>query len=142
MFEITDDYINEAGFDLLSGELRQTLREQITDRVQQKVGESIAEHIGEAKANELIALMGGDRNVVNMVVGSVDDLEQNPDYQQIKQLGESNGASADDIDEQFAVLMWFKLNNIDIAATISNAMQSVMTELRDLNQKSSDAVAD
>lgn len=134
MFEITDEFLVEAGFRTLEGDDKERLRQQATDMVEQKVGEYIAEAVGEDRSDELEQLISGDNaELVGKVLSRIDpDYKDSPDFHEIEQLGRSNSASDAEIEQQFAVLAWFREQQIDIASIVQNSMNEVMVELKGL----------
>lgn len=136
MFEITDEFLAQAGFSALRDDQKITLKEQVANSVQQKIGERIANTVGEARAEELAELMEGDAQYAHSVVSSFDGAYQESDeFKAVQELGAANGASTDDIIKEFAVAAWLRQHEVNLAAVTQEAMDEAMVELSTFYQQ-------
>ena len=60
MFEITDEFLAQAGFGLLPADKKEQMRKDVTDSVQSKITRKILLAVGEAKLDEFMKLLDGD----------------------------------------------------------------------------------
>ena len=60
MFEITDEFLAQAGFGSLPTDKKEQMREDVTNSVQDKIIRKILLAVGEAKLDEFIKLLDGD----------------------------------------------------------------------------------
>ncbi|QWQ31566.1 hypothetical protein KOY49_00910 [Candidatus Minimicrobia vallesae] len=61
MFEITDEFLAQAGFGSLPTDKKENeMREDVTNSVQDKITRKILLAVGEAKLDEFIKLLDGD----------------------------------------------------------------------------------
>ena len=60
MFEITDEFLAQAGFGSLPSDKKEQMREDVTNSVQDKIIRKILLAIGEAKLDEFMKLLDGD----------------------------------------------------------------------------------
>ena len=60
MFEITDEFLAQAGFGSLPSDKKEQMREDVTNSVQDKIIRKILLAVGEAKLDEFMKLLDGD----------------------------------------------------------------------------------
>jgi hypothetical protein len=60
MFEITDEFLAQAGFGSLPSDKKEQMREDVTNSVQDKIIRKILLAVGEAKLDEFMVLLDGD----------------------------------------------------------------------------------
>ena len=60
MFEITDEFLAQAGFGSLPTDKKEQMRKDVTDSVQSKITRKILLAVGEAKLDEFMKLLDGD----------------------------------------------------------------------------------
>ena len=60
MFEITDEFLVQAGFGSLPSDKKEQMREDVTNSVQDKIIRKILLAVGEAKLDEFMRLLDGD----------------------------------------------------------------------------------
>ena len=111
MFEITDEFLAQAGFTQLPDSYKEQLRQQAAESVQQMIGDRIAEAVGEERSQEIEKLIDEDQAAVERALSRMGDYRNSDEFKAIEQLGMSNGASDTEIIQQFAVLAWFKEQN-------------------------------
>lgn len=140
MFEITDEFLAQAGFTQLPDSYKEQLRQQATESVQQMIGDRIAEAVGEERSQEIEKLIDEDQAAVERTLSRMGDYRNSDEFKAIEQLGMSNGASDTEIIQQFAVLAWFKEQNIDIQLIVQQSMNDTMTELQRVREEAKNAL--
>ena len=60
MFEITDEFLAQAGFGSLPADKKEQMRKDVTDSVQSKITRKILLTVGETKLDEFMKLLDGD----------------------------------------------------------------------------------
>ena len=60
MFEITDEFLAQAGFGSLPADKKEQMRKDVTNSVQDKIIRKILLAVGEAKLDEFMKLLDGD----------------------------------------------------------------------------------
>ena len=60
MFEITDEFLAQAGFGSLPSDKKEQMREDVANSVQDKIIRKILLAVGEARLDEFMKLLGGD----------------------------------------------------------------------------------
>ena len=60
MFEITDEFLAQAGFGSLPADKKEQMREDVANSVQDKITRKILLAVGEAKLDEFMELLDGD----------------------------------------------------------------------------------
>ncbi len=60
MFEITDEFLAQAGFGSLSADKKEQMREDVANSVQDKITRKILLAVGEAKLDEFMKSLDGD----------------------------------------------------------------------------------
>ena len=60
MFEITDEFLAQAGVGSLHTDKKEQMREDVANSVQDKITRKILLAVGEAKLDEFMKLLGGD----------------------------------------------------------------------------------
>ena len=60
MFEITDEFLAQAGFGSLPADKKEHMRKDVTDSVQDKITRKILLAVGEARLDEFMRLLDGD----------------------------------------------------------------------------------
>ena len=60
MFEITDEFLAQAGFGSLPTDKKEQMRKDVTDSVQDKITRKILLAVGEARLDEFMRLLDGD----------------------------------------------------------------------------------
>lgn len=135
MFEITDDFLAQAGFTHLPDSYREQLRQQATESVEQMIGDKIAEAVGEERSLELSGLFDADQATVERVLARMAGYRESSEYQDMARLGSDSGASEVEIVQQFVVLAWFREQGIDIRSIVQQAMNDTMTELQRMRQE-------
>ena len=60
MFEITDEFLAQAGFGSLPADKKEQMKKDVTDSVQSKITRKILLAVGEAKLDEFMKLLDGD----------------------------------------------------------------------------------
>lgn len=60
MFEITDEFLAQAGFGSLPADKKEQMRKDVTDSVQDKITREILLAVGEARLDEFMKLLDGD----------------------------------------------------------------------------------
>lgn len=60
MFEITDEFLAQAGFGSLPADKKEQMRKDVTDSVQDKITRKILLVVGEARLDEFMRLLDGD----------------------------------------------------------------------------------
>ena len=60
MFEITDEFLAQAGFGSLPADKKEQMRKDVTDSVQSKITRKILLAVGEARLDEFMRLLDGD----------------------------------------------------------------------------------
>ncbi|MDO4712860.1 MAG: hypothetical protein Q4B05_03040 [Candidatus Saccharibacteria bacterium] len=139
MFKITDEFLEKAGLGALLGAHKEDARQEITDSVRERVMEAVAMRISEEEAGELEQVMDGDMEAIRNIASRIDgDYRQLPEFIAMQDLGRRAGASDDDILVEYIKLAWFKKHNIDIAAVIKNAMESVLISLQNIHARVSE----
>lgn len=135
MFQITDELLDQAGFDALTGEHREKLRQQVTENVERRIGESIAAAVDERQLDEIQQLMDDDYALGREVARRIDtNYRQSPIFMEMERLGRANDASEDDIVQQFAIMAWFQEQHIDIHTVVQQAMNEAIAELQSFRQ--------
>lgn len=78
MFEITDEFLAQAGFGSLPADKKEQMREDVANSVQDKITRKILLAVGEDRADELMGLLGGDDvpAVLNWCVNNGIDLTE------------------------------------------------------------------
>ena len=131
MFQITDDFLKQAGFDALPADQMEKLRGIATNRVEREIGERIAEAVGEERSNEISQLIDGNKGLALQVANRINpQFRESQDFLTVQQLGQQNGASDDDIVQQFAIFAWFSEQGINIENIVREAMAKVQAEFR------------
>ena len=131
MFQITDDFLKQAGFDALPADQMEKLRGIATNRVEREIGERIAEAVGEERSNEISQLIDGNKGLALQVANRINPLfRESQDFLTVQQLGQQNGASDDDIVQQFAIFSWFSEQGINIENIVREAMAKVQADFR------------
>lgn len=131
MFQITDDFLKQAGFDALPADQMEKLRGIATNRVEREIGERIAEEVGEERSNEISRLIDGDKGLALQVANRIDpQFRKSQDFLTVQQLGQQNNASDDDIVQQFAIFVWFYEQGINIEKIVRESMAKVQKDLR------------
>ena len=131
MFQITDDFLKQAGFDALPADQMEKLRGIATNRVEREIGERIAEAVGEERSNEISQLIDGNKGLALQVANRINpQFRESQDFLTVQQLGQQNGASDDDIVQQFAIFAWFNEQGINIESIVREAMAKVQAEFR------------
>ena len=131
MFQITDDFLKQAGFDALPADEMEKLRQIATNRVAREIGEQITEAAGEERSAEINRLMDGDKGLAQQVANRINpQFRESQDFLTVQQLGQQNGASDDDIVQQFAIFAWFNEQGINIENIVREAMAKVQAEFR------------
>ena len=131
MFQITDDFLKQAGFDALPADQMEKLRGIATNRVEREIGERIAEAVGEERSNEISQLIDGNKGLALQVANRINpQFRESQDFLTVQQLGQQNGASDDDIVQQFAIFAWFSEQGINIESIVREAMAKVQAEFR------------
>ena len=131
MFQITDDFLKQAGFDALPADQMEKLRGIATNRVEREIGERIAEAVGEERSNEISQLIDGNKGLALQVANRINpQFRESQDFLTVQQLGQQNGASDDDIVQQFAIFAWFNEQGINIENIVREAMAKVQAEFR------------
>ncbi len=142
MFEITDEFLTQAGFGSLSDDQKNALKEQVTLSVQRKIGDRIVNQVGEERAEELGALMDGNLDLAKSVVERIDEnYEQSEFFTSIQELGRANNATDDDILREFAILSWMKHEGVNITTVIQASMDEALVELRTIYEQATKAVS-
>ena len=59
MFEITDEFLAQAGFGSLPADKKEQMREDVANSVQDKITRKILLAVGEAKLDEFMKLLDG-----------------------------------------------------------------------------------
>lgn len=131
MFQITDDFLKQAGFDALPADQMEKLRGIATNRVEREIGERIAEAVGEERSNEISRLIDGDKGLALQVANRIDpQFRKSQDFLTVQQLGQQNNASDDDIVQQFAIFAWFYEQGINIEKIVRESMAKVQKDMR------------
>lgn len=132
MFEITDEFIVQAGFKGLGDEQKEQLKQRVTDKVQGRISVDITEQVGANSADELEVLIDGDDVELIQRVAEKDspNYRESEDFLAIQSLGKENDASDEEILHQFAIISWFKQHQINIEKIVQDAMNTEMTELQ------------
>lgn len=60
MFEITDEFLTQAGFGMLPEVQKEQMRQQVTEDVSEKITYKIVDAVGEERFGEFEALLDGD----------------------------------------------------------------------------------
>lgn len=60
MFEITDEFLAQAGFGSLPADKKEQMRKDVTDSVQDKITRKILLAVGEARLDAFMRLLDGD----------------------------------------------------------------------------------
>ena len=60
MFEITDEFLAQAGFGSLPADKKEQMRKDVTDSVQSKITRKVLLTVGEARLDEFMKLLDGD----------------------------------------------------------------------------------
>lgn len=60
MFEITDEFLAQAGFGMLSPEAKEQMRQNVTSSVQTKITDQLLAAVGEQKLEEFEALLDSE----------------------------------------------------------------------------------
>ena len=60
MFEITDEFLAQAGFGSLPTDKKEQMRKDVTNSVQSKITRKILLAVGEERLDEFMKLLGGD----------------------------------------------------------------------------------
>ena len=60
MFEITDEFLEQAGFGALSSDKKIQMKQDVTDSVQSKIVNKVLLAVGEQKLKEFNGLLDGD----------------------------------------------------------------------------------
>ena len=60
MFEITDEFLAQAGFGSLPADKKEQMRKDVTDSVQDKITRKILLAVGEVRLDEFMRLLDGD----------------------------------------------------------------------------------
>ena len=78
MFEITDEFLAQAGFGSLPADKKEQMREDVANSVQDKITRKILLAVGEDRVDELMGLLGGDDvpAVLNWCVNNGIDLTE------------------------------------------------------------------
>ena len=141
MFQITDEFLEQAGFVQLHGDQKEIVRHQAAERVQQRIGEQVAEQLEEDGRKILTQLIEGDLEKSRAILGSIEaDFRSSPDFLELQKLGQSNGASDEEIVQEYAVFAWMRHQGIDIASVVEAAMNETMKELSNIRKKALEAV--
>lgn len=78
MFEITDEFLAQAGFGSLPSDKKEQMREDVANNVQDKIIRKILLAVGEARLDEFMKLLDGDdvSAVLNWCVNNGIDLTE------------------------------------------------------------------
>ena len=78
MFEITDEFLAQAGFGSQPADKKEQMREDVANSVQDKITRKILLAVGEDRVDELMGLLGGDDvpAVLNWCVNNGIDLTE------------------------------------------------------------------
>ena len=78
MFEITDEFLAQAGFGSLPADKKEQMREDVANNVQDKITRKILLTVGEDRVDELMGLLDGDDvpAVLNWCVNNSIDLTE------------------------------------------------------------------
>lgn len=143
MFEITDEFIAQAGFTDISDEQKEALKAQVTLRVQNKIGDRIVEKVGEDKAEELESLMDGNAEHARSVLEKTDKEYQSSDhFKNLEALGKTNNATDDEIVKEYAIFAWMRDNDVDVLSIVQESMNEAMAELQSIYEQAVKAVND
>lgn len=143
MFEITDDFLAQAGFTSLKDEQKAALKQKVTESVQRKIGDRIAAQVGEERAEEVADSMGASPEQARAILAAIDsNYAQSEDFKNITQLGTSAGATEDQIAQEYAVLALLKHHGVEIAAVVQDAMNEAFTELTAVYQSATQAASE
>lgn len=140
MFEITDDFLAQAGFTSLNDEQKAALKQKVAESVQAKIGNRIVEQVGEEKAEELGELMDSDAQMAAAMAEKIDsNYQSSEDFKAIQGLGRANSASDEEIVREYAVITWMKHHGVDIGGVIQDSMNDALEELSAVYQAASQA---
>ena len=143
MFEITDEFLAQAGFTSLNNEQKTALKEQVSQSVQNKIGDRIVNQVGEERAQELVALTDGNTEHSRASLENINpSYRESEDFKKLEELGKANGASDNEILQEYAKIVWMKHNGITIAEVIQDSMNEAMTELQSIYEQAVKAVND
>jgi len=78
MFEITDEFLAQAGFGSLPTDKKEQMRKDVTDSVQSKITRKVLLTVGEERLDEFMVLLDGDDvpAVLNWCVNNDIDLTE------------------------------------------------------------------
>ena len=130
MFEITDEFLQQAGFDALPAEQMERLRKIAAGRMAE-FKERIAGAISEKQSEEIERLIDGDESLALSVATRTNaQFRESKEFLAIQQLGRQNNTTDDKIIQQFALFSWFKEKNINVERIIRESAIRVMNDLR------------
>ena len=131
MFEITDEFLQQAGFDALPAEQMERLRKIAAGRMEAEFKERIAGAISEKQSEEIERLIDGDESLALSVATRTNaQFRESKEFLAIQQLGRQNNTTDDKIIQQFALFSWFKEKNINVERIIRESAIRVMNDLR------------
>ncbi len=132
MFEITDEFLNQAGFGSLVGEQRERLRENVTREVESRIGDRVTSELSEQQAMEIEKLMDTDDvDFVRQVAERIKpDYTSSDDFVAVKKIATEQGASEDDALRSYVIFNWYSAQGIDIAGVVQASMNEAMQHLQ------------
>ena len=132
MFEITDEFLTQAGFGSLIGEQREQLRQNATRDVERRIGDKIASELNEQQAVEIEKLIDtDDMNFVRQVAERIKPgYDTSDDFLATKKAATDQGSSEDDVLQNYTIFHWYGEQGIDIAEVVQTSMNEAMQHLQ------------
>lgn len=141
MFEITDEFIDQAGFAGLTGEPREKMKQNISESVGSRLVARLAVLAGRGGADELVALTDGDVELARKILGELEPSYIDSDrYHEAKSVAESLEMGDDELLCEYATKIWLESKNIDVDGIVSEIMAEVQDELKMIFEASLNAV--
>ena len=132
MFEITDDFLIQAGFGSLEGEQREQMRRKVTQDVERRISDRITSDLSERQTAELEQLMETkDTEYIRQIAERVKPgYVESEEFHIMRQNAASQGISEDDILRNYVVFHWYAAQGLDITEIVQTSMNEVMAHLQ------------
>lgn len=132
MFEITDEFINQAGFTMISPERREAMKQRSTVSVERRIATRLAAELGEDDSDVLMQVIDGDSSAVGQVLAQSPGYQDDIVFQETQQLGKANNASDDEILQQYAIVVIMQGHKLNLAEIVQEAMNEEMVYLQSI----------
>lgn len=132
MFEITDEFLAQAGFTSLPQVQIEDLKRRVAARVEKEIGLRVAAVVGEDRAAEIERLINGDPGLTDRVLRRNNpQYRETPEFAALQQEADSEGVSVEEILRDSAIMVWFAEQGIDVHSIAQESMNSAMVWLQE-----------